>query len=80
MIMHSNSNAVLMLADSRCRELQDEAARLRLARDAYHDDPIVRPVISMACRQLGVTIGRALQQLEPTKWTNLLSIRGAFLR
>ena len=28
--MDSNPNAVLMLADSRCRELQDEAARLGL--------------------------------------------------
>ena len=78
--MHSNPNAVLMLADSRCRELQDEAARLRLVREAHGDDPAAYPAISTACRHLGVTIGRALQQLEPTRWTALLPIRGAFLR
>ena len=76
--MHSKSNAVLMLADSRCRELQDEAARLRLAREAYPADPMLPRSISMACRQLGVTIGRALQQLEPTRRTILVPIRGAF--
>jgi len=78
--MHSKSNAVLMLADSRCRELQDEAERLRLARKAYSADPMLLRTISMACRQLGVTIGRALQHLQPTKWTILVPIRGAFLR
>ena len=78
--MHSNPNAVLMLADSRCRELQDEAARRRLAREAYGDDPMLHPRISMTCRHMGVKIGRALQQLEPTRWTVLLPIRGAFLR
>ena len=78
--MPSNSNALIMLADSRCRELQAEAVRLRLARVAYGDNPILPPTISMACRQLGVTIGRALQQLEPTRWTILVPIRGAFLR
>jgi hypothetical protein len=80
MIMHSNSNAVLMLTDSRCRELQDEAARLRLAREAYGDDLMLRSMISMTCRHLGVTISRAFQQLEPTRWTVLLPIRSAFLR
>ena len=78
--MHSNPNAVLMLADSRCRELQDEAARLRLAREAYGDDPTLHPAISTACRHLGATIGRALQQLEPIRWTISLPIRGAFPR
>ncbi len=80
MIMHSNPNAVLMLANSRCRELQDEAARLRLAREAYGDDPMLPPTISMAGRQLRVTLARALQQLQPTRWTVLLPIRGVFLR
>ncbi len=79
MIMHSKPNAVLMLADSRCRELQDEAARFGLAREAYGGDSKLLPAISMACRQLGVTIGRALQQPKPTKWTILVPIRGAFL-
>jgi hypothetical protein len=80
MILYSNPKAVLMLADSRCRELRDEAPRLRLAREAYRDDPMLRSTISMAWRQLGLTIGRALQQLEPTRWPVLLPIRGAFLR
>jgi hypothetical protein len=80
MIMHSKPNAVLMLADSRCRELQDEAARLGLAREAYGDDPMLPPTISMACRQLGVTIGRAFQHLEPTRRTILVPIRGAIPR
>jgi hypothetical protein len=78
--MHSNPNAVLMLAYSRCRELQDEAARLRLVREAHGDDPTAYPAISTVCRHLGVPIGRILQQLEPIRWTVLLPIRGAFLR
>ena len=78
--MHSKSNAVLMLADSRCRELQDEAAQLRLVREAYGGDSMLIPTISMAYRQLGATIGRALQKLKPSKWTILVPIRGAFAR
>ena len=77
--MRSNPNAVLMLANSRCRELQDEAVRLRLAREAYGDDPTLSPTISMAGCQLGAAERCALQQLQPTKWTVLLPIRGAFL-
>jgi hypothetical protein len=80
MIMHSNPNAVLMLADSRHRELQDEAARLRLAREAYGDDLMSHPMISMTCRHLEVTIGRALQQLQSIRWTISLTSRGAFPR
>ena len=78
--MHSKQNAVLMLADSRGLVLQDEAARLRLAREAYGADPMLPRTISIACRQLGVTIGRAFQQLEPTRQTILVPIRGAFSR
>ena len=78
MIMHSKPNAVLMLADRRCRELQDEAARLRLAREAYGGDSTLIPTISMALCQLGATVGRALQKLKPTRWTILVPIRGAF--
>ena len=78
--MHPKSNAVLMLADSRCRELQDEAAQLRLAREAYGGDSMLIPTISMAHRQLGATIGRALQNLKPTRWKILVPIRGAFPR
>ena len=78
--MHSKPNADLMLADSRCRELQDEAARLQLAREAYGADPMLPRMISMACRQLGVTISRALQQLQPARRTILVPIRGAFPR
>jgi hypothetical protein len=50
--MHSKPNAVLMLADSRCRELQDEAARLRLTQEAYGGHPMLPSTISMACCQL----------------------------
>ena len=78
--MHSKQNGVLMLADSRCRELQDEAARLRLAREGIRCRSHVALTISMACRQLRVTIGRALQQLGPTRWTILVPIHGAFPR
>jgi hypothetical protein len=78
--MRSYPDAVLMLADCRQRELQDEAARLRLAREAYGGDSMLIPTISMAHRQLGATIGRALQKLKPTRWTILVPIRGAFPR
>jgi hypothetical protein len=80
MIMHSNKHAVLMLANSRCRELQDEAARLRLAREAYGNDRMLPPTISMVGRQLARTTGRAVQQLQPTRWTVLLPIRSTFLQ
>jgi hypothetical protein len=78
--MHLKPNAVLMLADRRCRDLQAGAARLRIAREAYGGDSMLPPTISVASRQLGVTIGRALQQQEPTRRTILAPIRGAFPR
>jgi hypothetical protein len=78
--MHSKSNAMLMLADSRCRELQDEAAQLRLAREAYGGDSMLIPTISMAHRQLGATIDRVLKKLKSTRWMILVPIRGAFPR
>jgi hypothetical protein len=80
MFMHPNPNAALMLAECRHRELQDEATRLRLAREAHSDDLMARPLISMMCRHLGVTIGRALQQLKSIRWTMSLASRGAVPR
>ena len=78
--MHSNPNAMLMLADSRCRELLDEAARLRLNREAYGNGPTEHLAIPTAGRQLGVTIGRVLQHLESVRCAISLTSRRAFSR
>jgi hypothetical protein len=78
--MHTYPDAVLMLADCRHRELQDEAARLGLAREIYGDDPTLHPAISTACRHLGATLVRTLQQLKSIRWTISLTSRGAVPR
>ena len=78
--MHSNPDAVLMLANSRCRELQDEAARLRLAREIYGAGPTLHPAISTACRRLGAALVGGVQQLKSIRRTISLTSRGAFPR
>jgi hypothetical protein len=78
--MHSYSDAVLMPADCRHRELQDEVTRLQLAQEACGDDPIVRLAISTACRRLGAALVGGIQQLEAIRRTISLTCRGAFPR
>jgi hypothetical protein len=78
--MRSYPDAVLMLADCRQRELQDEATRRGLAREIYGDDPTLHSAISTACRQLGTTLGGRIQQLESIRRTISLTCRGAFPR
>ena len=78
--MRSYPDAVLMLADCRLREQQDEAARLGLARELCGDDPTPQPAISMACRHLRGELVRALQQLKSIGWTISLTRRGAVPR
>ena len=78
--MHSSPAAVLMLADVRHRELQDEATRLRLAREAYGGDLTLHPAISTACHQLGAALVRDFQQLKSIRRTISLTCRGAFPR
>jgi hypothetical protein len=78
--MRSYPDAVLMLANCRLRELQDEAARLGLAREVYGDDPWPHPAISTTSRHLGAALVRTLQQLKPIRRTISLTSRGAVLR
>jgi hypothetical protein len=78
--MHSSPTAVLMLADVRHRELQDDATRFRLAREAYGGDPTLRPAISTASRHLGEALVRAFQQVKSIRWTISLTSRSAVPR
>ena len=54
-----------------------EATRLGLARKASGDEFTLHPAISKACRHLGATLVRALQQLKSFRRTILLKSRGA---
>jgi hypothetical protein len=78
--MRSYPDAVLMLADCRLRERQDEATRLGLARELYGDDPTLHPTISAAFRHLGAALVRALQILKSIRRTISLTSLSAVPR
>ena len=75
--MHSNSHSLLMLADIRHHELQDEIARLYLVRTASRDAPTVHTAFATACRRLGATLLRARPHLKVIRWTLAAPRRGA---
>ena len=76
--MHANSHSVLMLADIRHHELQDDGAHLRLIRAASRDAPTVHAAISTACHRLGATLVHAHPHLKVLEWTLAVPRRGAF--
>ena len=79
--MHRNPAPMFTIADTLHRELQDEVARLQLAREAWRDDPTMHPAISTACRQLGAALVRAVQELKLiSRGTVSLTSRGAVPR
>lgn len=78
--MHPHPESAMMLADIRHRDLQNEAAQLRLARETDGDGSTMRATISTAYCHLGVMLARAHQHLEGINWTLTVPRRGAFPR
>jgi hypothetical protein len=78
--MNPHPDSMIFLAGIRHHELQAEAARFRLAREAYGDGPTMHATISTACRQLRATIVHVRQKLEIISWTPAVLQRGAFPR
>jgi hypothetical protein len=78
--MNPHPDSVFILVDIRHHDLQAEAARYRLAREAYGDGFTVRAAMSTARRQLDVTLVRVRQHLDSVRWTPALPRRGAFSR
>ncbi|MBA2597869.1 MAG: hypothetical protein H0V00_14685 [Chloroflexia bacterium] len=78
--MNRHRDSILWLADIRYRELQEDAARIRLIREAYGDAPLMRCALATACRHLEEMIGRARRYLEFVGWTPTVLRRGAVPR
>ena len=76
--MNPHPDSILFLVNIRHRELQDEAAQIRLLREAQANGPTLPSAMATACRQLGATFARARQHLELVKWATALHRRGVF--
>lgn len=70
----------LMLMEIRQRELLEEAARIRLLREACRDGPPWPTAVSTASRQLKATLARSARQLEFLRWAGLRLQRRAMPR
>jgi hypothetical protein len=76
--MHANSHSVLMLADLRHHELQNEVAPLCLIRAASRGTPTRHAAVATARRRLGATLARVRSHLRIVRWPLTFSRHGAF--
>lgn len=75
--MHPHPDSLLLLADIRYHELQNEAARTRLVREAYGNGPPLSSVVVAMGSRLGLALTRAAELLRDTRHAHVSVRRDA---